>query len=71
MKHFLKVLLLAIVSISFIFTSPAYCYINPGIGSLVMQVFIAVFFTAIFTIKHFWKNIKNYLAKKFGKHPSQ
>jgi hypothetical protein len=44
-----------------------YGYIDPGTGSFLVQVIIALFVGASLGIKIFWKNIKNFVVKLFSK----
>lgn len=43
--------------------APAYAYIDPGTGSFVAQVMIALFVSAGFAVKTFWKQIKQFFVK--------
>ncbi len=47
----------------FFLTSQAHAYIDPGTGSLLLQMLAAAFFGALFTVKMYWKKIKNYFKK--------
>lgn len=42
-------------------------YIDPGTGSLILQILFASVFGALFAIKLFWSKIKNWTLKAFGK----
>jgi len=44
----------------FLLVEPAYAYLDPGTGSLIIQVLIASLVSLIFAIKVFWKKITNY-----------
>ena len=44
-----------------------YGYIDPGTGSYLVQVIIAVFVGASLGMKIFWKHIKNFFVKLFSK----
>ncbi len=50
-----------------LFMSPALAYLDPGAGSLVIQVVIAAIASIAFAMKIFWKKIKLYLDGFFGK----
>jgi hypothetical protein len=41
-----------------IYPRKAHAYIDPGTGSIIIQVLIAAFFGALFAVKMFWKRIK-------------
>jgi hypothetical protein len=49
---------------------PAYAYIDPGTGSFIIQVLIAMFAAAAVALNIFWRNIKLFFAKLRGK-PTQ
>jgi hypothetical protein len=58
----------------FLFTSISYAYLDPGTGSIILQViigFIAAFFSWLFIfwnkVKIFFINIKNFFLKKKNK----
>lgn len=44
-----------------------YAYIDPGTGSYVIQILIAAFISIGFAIRIFWKKIKSFILKLFGK----
>lgn len=50
-----------------LFPSFAYAYIDPGSGSLIIQVVIAGIVSSIFALKIFWQKIKNFFTEKFSK----
>ena len=43
----------------------AYAYLDPGTGSYVIQVVIAMIFGALFAIKIFWTNVKLFFLSLF------
>ena len=56
-----------LILLFFISTFWCYGYIDPGTGSYLIQILIAVFVGASLGIKIFWKNIKFFFGKLFGK----
>jgi len=46
-----------------IWITPAYAYLDPGTGSLIIQSVIAVVVGASFTIKLYWYKIKSFFVK--------
>ena len=44
-----------------------HAYIDPGTGSLVIQVLIASFVGALFLIKIYWKKVKAFFNNLFSK----
>ena len=63
-KNFLVFTILFIALI--VLPSKASAYLDPGTGSLLVQVIIAAFATILITIKMFWGKIKNYFH--FSRH---
>jgi isochorismate hydrolase len=51
--------------VAFFLQAPAHAYIDPGAGSIVVQVIIAGVVCALFAIKAFFKNIKNFFVGFF------
>lgn len=44
-----------------------HAYIDPGTGSLIIQVLIASFVGGLFLLKVFWGKVKAFLSKLFSK----
>ena len=42
-------------------------YIDPGTGSLIIQILLAALVGAGFAVKIFWTKIKSFFSKVFGK----
>jgi hypothetical protein len=51
----------------FLFTFCCFGYIDPGTGSYLIQILIAIFVSLSFGVKIFWKNIKSFFEKVFSK----
>ncbi|OQY58533.1 MAG: hypothetical protein B6245_11430 [Desulfobacteraceae bacterium 4572_88] len=51
----------------FIFCHNAFAYLDPGTGSYILQVTLAVLFGALFMIKTFWENVKTFFRALFSK----
>jgi len=45
----------------------AFAYIDPGTGSYVIQIVLAVLFGSLFMLKTFWKRVKDFLGNIFSK----
>lgn len=43
-------------------SSPAYAYLDPGTGSIILQGLAAAFFTSIFFGRQIWTKIKSLLG---------
>ena len=46
---------------------PAHAYLDPGTGSLVLQILIATFAGAVYWCKVQWNNIKGFFGKLWNK----
>jgi len=53
------------VGVSLAFPAPAAAYIDPGTGSLVLQMLIAGALGAAFAVKRFWRKIVAFLSSVF------
>jgi hypothetical protein len=49
------------------FSNPAYAYLDPGTGSIILQAFIAVIVSCITLISSYWKKIKFFFSRKESK----
>ncbi|MCE5231257.1 hypothetical protein LLG95_16900 [bacterium] len=49
----------------FISGNDAHAYLDPGTGSIFLQVILSVFFGAILMLKVFWQNIKAFVQSIF------
>lgn len=48
----------------------AHAYLDPGTGSYVFQMVIAVLLSAAFTIKHFWYRLKGLVVRRDPEEPN-
>ncbi len=55
-----EIFLLTLFLFLFVLEERAYGYLDPGTGSYILQLVIGALFGAMFTIKIFWKKIKNF-----------
>jgi len=53
-----------IFAINIIFPCTAYCYIDPGTGSFIVQILIAGIVGSLIVIKIFFKRFKNFFRKR-------
>jgi len=51
--------------------SPAQAYLDPGTGSYLFQILIAGLVGGLFALKLFWRQIKDFFQKLFGKKPEK
>lgn len=49
-----------------VFAQDAYAYLDPGTGSYILQLLIAVLVGALFAVKLFWNNIKYFFKRLFS-----
>lgn len=59
---FIVSLMLALL---FTLSQDAFAYLDPGTGSYVFQALFAIFLSAIFTFKMYWRKIKYFFSKHF------
>lgn len=50
----------SIIFIVSIFPTPVYAYLDPGTGSYFFQILVGTIIGALFTVKMFWKKIKDF-----------
>lgn len=50
---------------AFVFTSPAYAYLDPGTGSIILQGLLASIATAMAIAGMFWQRIKSVFSSLF------
>ena len=48
-------------------TSPAYAYLDPGTGNIIIQAILAFIATTITTLSFYWTKVKIFLSKLFKK----
>lgn len=53
------------LSLIIIFPCFAYAYLDPGTGSYILQILIAVFFGTLFALKRYWHQVKSLLSNLF------
>ena len=62
-----SIFILGMLSLSGIFFSDAYAYIDPGSGSILFQSLIGVLVGAVVAVKMYWLKIKNYFMDRSAK----
>ena len=60
-------IILAVIFLCIITVQRTYAYLNPGTGSMVIQILVASFIGAIYMIKIFWKRVKSFIQRLLGK----
>ena len=56
-------LVAVIIFLHMIFPSHSYAYLDPGSGSIMLQLLLVAFFSALAAIKVFWGKIKTFFTK--------
>jgi len=55
---------IVIIWLNLVITGTAHAYLDPGIGSYVFQILMALFLSIAFGMKLFWKKIKLFFKGK-------
>ena len=58
---------ITILIVGLCYSQSAVAYLDPGTGSLILQMLIAGIMGTIFTIKLYWYRLKDVFARIFGK----
>jgi uncharacterized membrane protein AbrB (regulator of aidB expression) len=68
MNYFKLVMALLALFILFyvIYPGEVHAYIDPGTGSIMLQVLIGILFGLLFSLKMFWKRIKSFFKRLFS-----
>ena len=68
----LKVIILLIAFfLQIIFTNPAHAYIDPGTGSMMVQAVLAAVAAVSVSIGIFWRRIRPFLDRLFGRNRNE
>lgn len=51
-----------LICVYLVFTQDIYAYLDPGTGSYIFQILIAILAGALFGIKIYWLKIKSFIA---------
>ncbi len=62
---FLKTVTLLLVFVAF--SQPAYAYLDPGTGSMIIQIVIGSFIAAAAAGRFYWSKIKEFFSKSKSK----
>ena len=66
MKHIIRITGLTL-SIVIILSNPAYAYLDPGTGSMLIQAVIAIITVSSVFLGMFWGRVKTFVNTIFGK----
>ena len=53
----------AVLVVSLLCASPAFAYLDPGTGSMIVQALIAAFAAVSVSVGIFWKRLKSFFGK--------
>ena len=56
-----------IAALSFFFITPAYAYLDPGTGGMILQAILAFIAASIATLSFYWNKVKLFFIKHFKK----
>lgn len=62
--------LLLVLIVTFGVAEPAFAYIDPGTGSILLQGLLAAVVGALAMLKIYWKKISSTMARLFGRRQS-
>jgi hypothetical protein len=62
MKRF--VIIVALIYSVFVLTRPAYAYLDPGSGSMVLQALLGVFAAVMVVVKLYWARLMKFFGFK-------
>ena len=62
MKRF--VIIVALIYSVFVLTKPAYAYLDPGSGSMVLQALLGVFAAVMVVVKLYWARLMKFFGFK-------
>jgi len=66
-KIVVKILLFVFILDFLVFPKKAHAYLDPGTGSMLIQVLIGGILGSLYFIKLYWKKISSFVKKKFNK----
>ncbi len=56
-------ILLLVIALFLILPIKAYCYLDPGTASMIIQAILAMFFGALLALKLYWQKLKAFFTK--------
>jgi hypothetical protein len=62
MKRFL--ITVALVWMLFVFVRPAYAYLDPGSGSMILQAVLGIFAAAMVVLRIYWSRLLRFFGLK-------
>ena len=68
MKNYFQFLIALLIFINPVYV---YAYLDPGTGSMLIQMLIGGVVAAMFTIKIYWYQLKSFMKRNLGKKDTQ
>ena len=65
-RDYMKFLIQFII-VSHLLSNPAYAYLDPGTGSVILQALIAFFAGVAAFISLYWRKLKSFISNMFSK----
>ncbi len=62
---------LTAVFVLLLFTKPAYAYLDPGAGSMLIQAFLAAITAVSVSIGIFWRSLRSFFGRLFGREKNE
>jgi len=69
-KH-LRLSFVIIIFFCLIFSRKVYAYLDPGTGSYIFQMIIAILIGVTFSIKIFWRKVKTFIANLLSRRKNE
>ena len=69
-KKYIKIIFISWIAILW-FSSPAYAYINPGVGSILIQMLLGGLVGLVIVLKLYWAQVKKIFQNPFSKNRGQ
>ena len=62
-----KYLLYLVITVSSLFSTTAYAYLDPGTGSIILQAILGFIAASVAALSFYWNKVKLFFAKLFKK----
>lgn len=62
---------LTAVFVLLLFTKPAYAYLDPGAGSMLIQAFLAAITAVSVSIGIFWRRLRSFFGRLLGREKNE
>lgn len=58
-----------VAAINFVLSNDAHAYLDPGTGSMILQMLAAGFLGGLYTVKVYWAHVSNFFRNLVGSTP--